>query len=483
VDLAGYRMAEADNLRKAMGKKEKKVMAKERGHFIEGAVANGIPAKKAQVIFELIETFAGYGFNKSHSAAYAMVTFQTAYLKAHFPVEFMAAILTSEMHDSDKVTKFIAESREMGIDILPPDVNESGLGFTVAEDKIRFGLGAVKNVGENAIASILDTRKDGPFLSIFDFARRVDLRKVNKRVFESLIQCGAFVSTGYNRAQLMAAVETALEYGQRIQREKSDPQMSLFAGMGNGEPINPPTVPDIPEWDERQILELEKESIGFYISGHPLGEYQELIGKYASTDSLVIREETVKEGQTVRICGIIRNVKTTVTRSKGEPMAFADIEDIHGAIEVVVFPRLYAEIGDALIPDIPVFVQGKVQKNEKGAKILADSIVEIDQVEEKWAASLHVTIDAGRFEESFPDRLYDIFKRHPGSCRGFFHVKLPEAREVILALPDKMKIQAGQAISRAIDDILGYPAVETVCSPIQPSRVDNGNHRRKWKRR
>lgn len=480
VDLAGYEMSEADNLRKAMGKKKKDVMAKESGHFIEGSVRNGIPAKKAEAIFKLIETFAGYGFNKSHSAAYAVITFQTAYLKTHFPVEFMAAALTSEMNDADKFSRYIAECREMGIDILPPDVNESRLGFTVVDNKIRFGLGAVKNVGENAIVSILETRKEGPFVSLFDFARRVDSKKVNKRVFESLVQCGAFVSTGYNRAQLMAAVETAVEYGQRIQKEKMDPQMSLFGGMEEAESINPPTVPDIPEWDKKQILELEKEIVGFYISGHPLGEYRGLIEKYASTDSLTIREEVVKDGQTVRLCGIVRNIKSHVTR-KGDPMAFINIEDINSDVEVVVFPRVYAESENSLISDTPVFVQGKVSKDEKSAKIIADNIVEIDQVEEKWAASLHVNIDASRFEETFIDRLHDVFKRYPGSSNGFFHLRLPQKKEVILALPDSMKVQAGVAIAREIDDILGYPAVETVCSPIQPSRSDNGNHRRNWK--
>jgi len=480
VELAGYSMSEADNLRKAMGKKKKDVMEREREHFIEGAVKNGIPADKAKTLFEHIEVFAGYGFNKSHSAAYAMIAFQTAYLKAHFPHEFMAAILTSEMHDSDKVVKFIAECREMGIKILPPDINESNLGFTVTDEGIRFGLGAVKNVGESAIESILETRKSGPITSIFDFTRRVDLRKVNKRVLESLIQCGAFLSTGHNRAQLMAAVETALAYGQRIQKEKSDLQMSLFSDMGDGDPVNPPTVPDIPEWDDRHILEMEKEAIGFYISGHPLEQYRELIEKYASTDSIAVREEDVAEGRTVRICGMIRNVKTTVTK-KGKPMAFMDIEDIHSTVEIVVFPSIYSVVEQWLIPDAPVFVQGRVQKNEKQVKIIADDVVPVDEVEEKWAASIHVTIEADRFDESLADQFKDVFQRQPGSCSVFFRVRLSGGREVILTLPDTIGVRAGQSLSREIEAILGHGAVEIVCSPVVPSRPANGKRQRRWK--
>ena len=483
--VGNFTMAEADGLRKAMGKKIPEVMARQRDHFVQGAVKNGVPEKKAAELFDLIKTFAGYGFNKSHSAAYALIAFQTAYLKTHFPVEFMAAILTSEMNSSDNVAKYIAECRSMNIPILPPDINESDKGFTVSGGSIRFGLAAVKNVGESAIDSIIEIRKESVFTSLFDFAQRVDLRKVNKRVIESLILCGAFDSTGYRRAQLMASAEDALDYGQIIQKEKADPQMQLFGGNESAEPMNPPTIPEIPEWNEKQLLDMEKEAIGFYITGHPLDQHRDLLDKYANADALTVKEDGVKDGQAVRIGGIIRNAKMITTR-KGDPMAFVDLEDINGAVEVTVFPNLYATTRDILFVDSPVFVQGHVQKNEKSAKILADSVIPIEKAEEVWAAILHITVDGGRVAPAAYDRLHQIMALYPGGCQTYLHVVLPEKAETVIALPDNFKLRAGAELTRAVNGLLGYPAVETVCSPVQaatPANGTNGNHNGKWKKR
>ncbi|MCK5205963.1 MAG: DNA polymerase III subunit alpha, partial [Desulfobacterales bacterium] len=247
-DLANYSMAEADDLRKAMGKKIQAIMAEHRERFLTGAAKNEIAADEAAPIFSLMEKFGGYGFNKSHSAAYALIAYQTAYLKAHFPVEFMAALLTSEMHSSDGVVKYIVECRSHGIAVLPPNIKYSDKAFSVYGDKIRFGLVAVKNVGESAIEAIIESRGEGGFTSLFDFCERVDLKKVNKRVVESLIKCGAFDSTGANRSQMMAALEDALDYGQRIQKERLDPQIGLFDGTVNPQVINAPALPEIEEW-------------------------------------------------------------------------------------------------------------------------------------------------------------------------------------------------------------------------------------------
>jgi len=257
-----------------MGKKIQAAMVQHRELFMKGALENQIPQEKAKQIYDLMETFGRYGFNKSHSAAYALISYQTGYLKAHYPIEFMAALLTSEMHSIDGVVKFIAECRNHGIQVLPPDVNESEKEFTVIDKKIRFGLVAVKNVGEGAIETIIEARKEGKFISLFDFCRRVDLRKVNKRVVEALIRCGAFDSTDAYRSRMMAVLEEALDFGQRVQRERTDPQLGLFDTKGK-EPslINTPPFPDITEWDQKQLLTNEKDSLGFYISGHPLGEY------------------------------------------------------------------------------------------------------------------------------------------------------------------------------------------------------------------
>ncbi|HWT81819.1 MAG TPA: DNA polymerase III subunit alpha, partial [Candidatus Methylomirabilis sp.] len=282
-DLAGFSMGEADILRRAMGKKNPELMAEQRKKFVDGAMAHGVSEKKAERIFGFMEQFAGYGFNKSHSAAYAIIAYQTAYLKANYPVEFMAALLTSEMADTDKIVKYIEECRAMGIEVMPPDVNESSNDFTVVGDKIRFGLVAVKNVGEAAIQSILNTRRErGRFRDLFDFCERADLRLVNKRVIESLIKCGAFDSLGARRSQLVSVVDKAMEAAASTQRDRAHGQVSLLDVLSStgGVRRNPPSLPDLPEWDRSQLLAGEKETLGFYITGHPLAEYRGLIAKY-----------------------------------------------------------------------------------------------------------------------------------------------------------------------------------------------------------
>jgi DNA polymerase-3 subunit alpha len=469
--LANYSMAEADGLRKAMGKKIPEVMAKQLDRFVDGAVDNNIPKEKAAELFGLIEKFAGYGFNKSHSAAYALIAFQTAYLKAHFPVEYMAAVLTSEMNTLDNVVKYIAECRNHNIPVLPPDINESDKGFSVSGDAIRFGLAAVKNVGETAIESIVETRRQGKFSSVFEFCQRVDIRKVNKRVLESLIQCGAFDSTGARRSQMMACVEDALNYGQQVQKEAADPQMSLFGGSSGHAQLNPPTLPDMDEWDEKEKLALEKEAIGFYITGHPLDEYQELIDKFASTNSLDMVDEAVRDGSVVRMGGIVRGSKMIMDK-RGNSMAFVDLEDIHGSVEVTVFASVYAQSRDVLTEDSPVFVQGRLQKNEKFAKVIADHIVPMEQVEELWSASVHLTIDALKTDARKLNELHEVLKNYSGKCTGFLHVVIPEKTETVIELPEEMKLRAGTALTGEVNRLLGYASVATHCSVV-PQRGES----------
>ncbi len=311
-DLANYSMAEADDLRKAMGKKIPKIMTMHRERFMQGATDNSIPSDEAGKIFYLMEKFGGYGFNKSHSAAYALIAYQTAFLKAHFPLEFVASLLTSEMHSTDGVVKYIAECRSQGIEVLPPDINESDKTFTVTGSKIRFGLAAVKNVGENAIESIIEARNNGKFSSLFEFCERVDLKKVNKRVIESLIKCGAFDSTGAFRSRMMASLEDCVDYGQRLQKEKADPQIGLFDLQADQPAFNLPSMSEIDEWDEKELLAFEKESLGFYITGHPLSEYEDILEKFTNTNSSTLKEQN--DGDDVRIGGMIRNTKIIKTK-------------------------------------------------------------------------------------------------------------------------------------------------------------------------
>jgi len=461
-DLANYSMSEADDLRKAMGKKIPEILAKHRERFMQGAADNGIPPDKAGKIFYLMEKFGGYGFNKSHSAAYSMIAYQTAFLKAHFPVEFMASLLTSEMHSTDGVVKYIAECRSHGIEVIPPDINESGKEFSVTGSKIRFGLVAVKNVGENAIESIVEARNEGGrFSSLCDFCERVDLKKVNKRVVESLIKCGAFDSTGDYRSRMTASMENILDYGQRVQKERSDPQMGLFDMPGSGPAINLPPLPEIDEWSEKKLLALEKESLGFYITGHPLSGHEDILEKFTNANSAGLKEK--KDGATVRIGGIVRNLKTIKTKKKGSLMAFVILEDLHGSVEVTVFSSLYAKAHDLLSDDRPILIQGQLQKDENSVKILADTIIPINKAEETWTASVHFNLDITRTQRELLVNLKEIFKRHPGSCRAYIHLLNPDKTETIIALSNSMKLRAGLALTREVNRFLGYNAVETDC--------------------
>jgi DNA polymerase-3 subunit alpha len=470
-DLANYSMAEADDLRKAMGKKIPKIMAMHRERFMQGAAKNHIPSEKAGKIFSLMEKFGGYGFNKSHSAAYALIAYQTAFLKAHFSVEFMASLLTSEMHSTDGVVKYISECRSHDIDVLPPDINESEKVFTVAGSKIRFGLAAVKNVGEGAIESIIEGRSNGKFSSLFDFCEQVDLKKVNKRVIESLIKCGAFDATGNYRSQMLASLEDCIDYGQRVQKERTDPQMGLFNFTEEQKAINLPSMPEMDEWDEKELLALEKESLGFYVTGHPLGRYEDLLDKFTNTNSATIKERN--DGETVTIGGMIRSIKTIKTK-KGELMAFVTLEDLQGAVEITVFSSLYANVYDLLTDDNTLLVRGFLQKDENSVKLLADSIIAIDKAEETWTTSIHFNLDVTRTEKTLLEKLNAVLKRHPGPCPAFIHLRNPEKTDTIIALPDSIKVKAGAALIKEVDRLVGYRAAETVCRPIESSTNANG---------
>ena len=480
--LANYSMAEADGLRKAMGKKIVSMMEKHRDLFMKGAEINNLPLDKAGSIFDLMEKFGGYGFNKSHSAAYALIAYQTAYLKAHFSVEFMAALLSSEMNSIDGVVKYIAECRSYSIEVLPPDINESYIEFTVSDSRIRFGLVAVKNVGEGAIEAIIEEReKGGPFTSLFEFCERVDSRKVNKRVLESLIQCGAFDSTGDKRSRMAASLEDALEYGQTIQKEKADPQMSLFDMGDTASAINVPPMADVEEWDEKTRLNLEKESLGFYISGHPLDQYKVFLEKFTNANALTIGE--VSDKAAVRIGGTISSIKTIRTK-KGDPMAFVNIEDMHGAVEAVIFPKVYEAVSDFLVQDFPVLILGEAQKDEKGVKLLAESVVPMEKAEETWTASVHISVDMTGADRDTLESLREILCRYSGSCAGFIHLRAPGSTETVIRLADGFKLNATPEMIREINGFLGYPAVDTRCSDITLASNNNngynGARRRKF---
>jgi DNA polymerase-3 subunit alpha len=460
--LADYSMAEADNLRKAMGKKIADIMAQERERFLSRAKDKGVDSEKAENIFDLIEKFGRYGFNKAHSAAYAMIAFQTAYLKAHFPVESMAAILTSEMGSTEEVVKYIAECRNQGIEILPPDINESDMDFTVVDGKIRFGMAAVKNVGQGAIESILEVRRQGgPFKSLYDFCERIDYRKVNRRVIESLIKSGAFDSTRATRSQMMSVLEETLEVGQKVQRDRTSGQFNLFETMGldSHRTIYPP-FPEMEEWNEGELLNYEKESLGFFITGHPLAKYEPILKKFANADTVKLHD--LSEGRVVRIGGIVRDYKLHNDR-KGEVMAFVTLEDLSGLAEVILFSSLYSSASDLIKKDSAIMVEGRVTRDEKSSKILADTVVPIDEAEGTWTTSVHLNLHITDLDKQCLQKLCEILKQHKGSCSAYLHLLMPQRTDTIIALPDSIRVKADPDLAEAVNNFLGYSAVESVC--------------------
>ncbi|WP_418792065.1 DNA polymerase III subunit alpha [Phosphitispora sp. TUW77] len=379
-DLAGFTMGEADLLRRAMGKKKPEVISGLRSQFVKGAEDKGIAPDIAGQIFDLMEFFAGYGFNKSHSTAYALISYQTAYLKANYPVAFMAALLTGAIDSGDKVALYIEECRKEGIDVLPPDVNESLVSFTVVCDKIRFGLAAVKNVGRSAIENIIAARKqDGPFTSLQDFCERVDHRHVTKRTLESLIKCGAMDSLGAKRAQLVAAADKCMDAAQQSQKDQANGQISLF-DLGGSNPILEKTaepLPNVSEFPAREMLAMEKELLGLYISGHPLKEYEDVLRERVSHNTAQLADLT--DETPVVVGGVMAGMRQITTR-KGEPMGFLALEDLLGSVEVVVFPKVYRENRFLLKPDAAILVRGRVNFNtrDEQVKVIAERISGLD---------------------------------------------------------------------------------------------------------
>lgn len=448
--LAGFTLGQADLLRRAMGKKKHSILAAQRENFLNGARSNGIDEALAIEIFDLMAHFADYGFNKSHSAAYAMVAYQTAYLKAHYPNEFMAAMLSSVMGTSDKVGYYIEYCRHQGIQVLPPDINASKASFSVDREAIRFGMAAVKNVGENAIESIIKAReKEDKFTSLVDFCTRVDMRVVNKRVIESLIKCGAFDSQGAKRSQLLAVLDKAVEAAGSRQRDAASGQIGLFGEEEMSE-VEDVALPNIEEMPKEQILALEKEITGFYITGHPLDKYRERMQQFMTIESLTETEKM--DGKIVKIAGLIVNSKRISTK-KGETMCFIEVEDFTNKIEVVVFPKVFYQSINVLIPDTPVIVSGRLNVNEESAKILADSIMNFDEYE----PVIRIRIRKSQETEDIFSELKEIFESYGGKNMVYLH--LVDSRKVIKTEEKFWFAPIEEAINK-IEMILGKGAVQ-----------------------
>ena len=443
--LANFTLGQADILRKAMGKKKADVMAKEKEHFIEGAKSNGISEKKAVRIFDLMELFAEYGFNKSHSAAYAFVSFQTAYLKAHYPVEFMAATLSTDMNDTDKIVKSINECRKMKVEMLPPDINLSGREFAVIGNSIRFGLEAVKGVGAAAIQSIIDVRTEGgPFLSVSDFTQRVDTRRVNKKVLESLVKAGAFDSFGVTRAAAMNAVSDALNGG----RGRNPGQQSIFGDETEE------ASPSIEEWEEAELLKNEKEALGFYITGHPLTKYEDMLARLGARTTSGLENASDKEE--VVVGGVIRALKKKNVKSTGDMMAYVTLEDDEGSVEVIVFPDLYKKTNGLLSKDEAILVKGNMDKDEKGARVRAREVLGLDEAGKQSFRKMELSIEAtGEWGGRLPE-IRDTVDRYPGDVQLYLKISLGGVQTIIAT---GCRIRPDQGLVGALEDLVGKGAV------------------------
>lgn len=484
VALARFSLGEADNLRKAMGKKIAEIMAKQKVRFLQGTDEASLDHKMSSTLFDLMAQFAEYGFNKSHSATYAVVTYQTAYLKAHYPVEFMAALLTSESGNTDGVVKFMAECKACDVTVSPPDINHGAKDFSVSGGRILFGLAAVKNVGEGAVESILESRKSGPFKDIFDFCERVDTRKVNKRVLEALVKCGAFDSLHPNRAALFDSLDSAVEHGQRVQKEKNDPQMSLFDMLSPKDAqAFRPSLSKIGEWPTDLLLAYEKEALGLFVSGHPLDAHAEILDQFTDADTLSLKDS--QDGAMVRIGGLIRSVKHHTTK-KGDPMAFVTLEDFKGAVEMVVFPQSYAAAGPLLVPETPVIVQALVQKEKEddAAKLILDlergsKMVAMEDAENTWTSAVHIHADLAATDRATLESLKSILARYPGVRTCHLHLKA-RRNELVMELPPSFRVSPDRPLKKAVNDLLGFSAFRLSCEPAKAlERKTNGFRNKK----
>ncbi|HEY1211035.1 MAG TPA: DNA polymerase III subunit alpha [Terracidiphilus sp.] len=478
--LASYSMGEADVLRKSMGKKDMDVMARQRSRFVDGAVAAGHSKETASDIFDQMDKFGGYGFNKSHSAAYALLAYQTAYLKTHYPVEFMSALLTSETSKPENVVKYIAECKEMGIPVEPPDVQVSGAQFTphITEkgQSIRFGLAAVKNVGGNAIDSILKAREEagGRFRSIWEFCERVDLRVMNKRVLESLIKAGALDSLG-KRGPLMAAVDKAMEQGQKAQRDSAKGQSGLFGLFDEGPKAGRETGSDLPtvaDWEESERLANEKDVLGFFVSGHPLDKYVEklrnLAGVISVAEALERKPPERRWGQQsdsadeIQVAGMILGLRVQKSRRDQKLYAQAALEDATGKIDMICFSRDYERLAERLKIEAPVLVYGVLMGDEDAApKIALSSIQALEEVQVKLPTGVRIRINMERAAEETLVALKNAADAAPGPGKVLLHLERKGDYTVILE-PKGMSVAADRGWVERVEQLLGKGSVQVL---------------------
>ena len=469
-------LSRALTLIKAISKKKEDTIASERTNFLTGAQDNGIGENDAQRLFELILKFAGYGFNKAHSTRYAIVAYQTAYFKVHYPREYMAALLTFESGDTDKIVQYMAEASRMGIDIAPPDINTCQKDFTVDGDCIRFGLAAVKGVGGKAVEAILSSRRrlGEPFRDLFHFCEDVDLRSVNRATIEALIKCGAFDALGAHRAAMMAAVDKAVDLGQSAAADRKAGQLNMFANLA--EDKLPATFPRVEPWSESQLLAAEKDTLGFYVSSHPLVKYgRELDSLTTPTGFALARTDGAPNNAVVSVGCMIADVRSVFTKKDNRRMAMLTLEDLTGKCDAVVFPNTYEEVGEKLLEGALVFIVGTVDRSRERANIIVDRVVPIDGAVAELTGSIMLRLPTGRQRDGVLAALTETLSTHSGSCPVFVTLHpdcCGDLRAVI-----KLDQQWAVTPSRELIDVLTELLADQANITLRPRRAERPNGR------
>ncbi|HZZ07369.1 MAG TPA: DNA polymerase III subunit alpha, partial [Candidatus Binataceae bacterium] len=454
--LAGYTLEEADILRAAMGKKNKAQMERERARFLDGAKKNGVDAALGKSIFEKIETFASYGFNRSHAAAYALTSYTTAYLKAHNPHEFMAALMSLDMDDADKTYKNIAALREMRIRLLPPDVNHSGVKFSVSGDAIRFGLGAIRGVGTKSAEAMIAVRlSGGPFKDLLDFCLRVGTQLVNRRVLEALIKCGAFDSISPSRAPLMAMVEDALKVAQKAENDAAQGQHGLFGGGARPQALPPPRDP-VAEWDQKEMLRNEKEALGFYITAHPLDKYDRELRRLGGVSTADLT--SLPDGSQVRIAGVVQAAKLKNNKA-GKRYATFSLEDREGAVEVIAWPETYQKHETLIMGDEPVVARGKLDVDDERAQVILDDMRPLGTALVDAVREVHITAPRERLANGALEELKTLLGRHAGRAITYLHLALDDAHEAVFLLGDSYRVAPTDDFVAAVEHTLAPASV------------------------
>lgn len=475
--IAGYTLGEADSLRRAMGKKKPDEMAKQKARFLEGAIAKGYDRGMADKLFDTIEYFAGYGFNKSHSAAYGAVAYQTAYLKANHPGEFMAAAMTNDRNNTDKVVRYVADCRDMGIPVLPPDLNLSRENFTVTRSGILFGLEGIKGVGEAAVGSIIRERDaNGPFKDLQDFCERVDGSVVNSKIMEALIRTGAFASFGRKRSQLLAAYPEAISAASSLHKDRAAGQASLFGdfGMGGGETID---YPNLPELTDSEILKDEKQFLGFYISGHPLSEFAEEIRRLSTHNAADIVEIEPDRSFPVRIVGIITSVSRRKTKN-GDAMANIRVEDLTGEFVGTLFPNVFQEVEGLLYEGSIVAVEGFAKQGRDQPEVTVDALKTLKASWEENVKSVHVSLLSEGLEDEILESLKRTFLRHQGPAEVMLHVKTPRHGEVLIRAGEEYRVAPTREMRVQVEDLLEEDVVDYEIKGFTPKQ----QQRKPWER-